>query len=87
MLGVLSHLMALEREGFAQQVPDQSEKAEMLKDTALTLRTKRDQLKRQVQNIKVREACRDIRHQSSYVYIFTCHSDPKRSNQTRPASG
>lgn len=51
--GVLSHLMALEMGGLAQRHPHQSEKVEMLKVTALTLRTKRDQLKRQVEDIKI----------------------------------
>ncbi|KAI7805046.1 centromere protein O [Triplophysa rosa] len=51
--GVLGHLMALERGGLARQDPHQSEKLEMLIVTAVTLRTKRDQLKRQVEDIKI----------------------------------
>lgn len=51
--GVLNHLMALER-GMRQQDQHQSERLEMLKVKALTLRAKRDQLKRQTDAIKVR---------------------------------
>jgi len=52
--GVLNHLMALERGGMTQQDQHQSERLEMLKVKALTLRAKRDQLKRQTDAIKVR---------------------------------
>lgn len=52
--GVLGHLMALERGGMGQQDQHQSERLEMLKVRALTLRAKRDQLKQQTNAIKVR---------------------------------
>lgn len=51
--GVLGHLMALERGGMGQQNQHQSERLEMLKVRALTLRTKRDQLKCQTDAIKI----------------------------------
>ncbi|KAA0711584.1 hypothetical protein E1301_Tti006127 [Triplophysa tibetana] len=53
--GVLGHLMALERRGVAPKDPHQSTKLEMLKVTAVNLRTKRDQLKHQVEEIKIRK--------------------------------
>ncbi|XP_051724348.1 centromere protein O [Ctenopharyngodon idella] len=51
--GVLGHLMALERGGMGQQDQHQSERLEMLKVRALTLRAKRDQLKQQTNAIKI----------------------------------
>ncbi|XP_067312192.1 centromere protein O [Pseudorasbora parva] len=51
--GVLGHLMALEKEGMGRQNQHQSERLEMLKVRALTLRAKRDQLKRQTEAIKI----------------------------------
>ncbi|XP_077094869.1 centromere protein O isoform X1 [Siphateles boraxobius] len=51
--GVLNHLMALERGGMRQQDQHQSERLEMLKVKALTLRAKRDQRKRQTDAIKI----------------------------------
>lgn len=66
--------MALERGGLAQQDPHQSEKLEMLKVTAVTLQTKRDELKRQVEDIKVRELSlqREIDQMSYNLHISTC---------------
>ncbi|XP_048046419.1 centromere protein O [Megalobrama amblycephala] len=51
--GVLGHLMALERGGMGQQDQHQSERLEMLKLRALSLRAKRDQLKQQTNAIKI----------------------------------
>ncbi|XP_051501794.1 centromere protein O [Myxocyprinus asiaticus] len=51
--GVLSHLMALERSGMMQHDHLQSEKLQMLKVTAMTLRAKRDKLKQQTHTIKI----------------------------------
>ncbi|XP_067224241.1 centromere protein O isoform X1 [Chanodichthys erythropterus] len=51
--GVLGHLMALERGGMGQRDQHQSERLEMLKLRALSLRAKRDQLKQQTNAIKL----------------------------------
>lgn len=64
--------MALERGGLVPKDPHQSKKLEMLKVTAVTHRTKRDQLKRQVEEIKVREACRDINQMCYNLDLSTC---------------
>ncbi len=54
MSGVLGHLMALEREGMGRQDQHDSQRLEMLKVKAVTLRAKRDQLKHQTDAVKVR---------------------------------
>ncbi|XP_073683556.1 centromere protein O [Garra rufa] len=51
-LGVLGHLMALERGGMGQQDQQESQRIEMLKVKAMTLRAKRDQLKHQTDAVK-----------------------------------
>ncbi|RXN29325.1 centromere O [Labeo rohita] len=50
--GVLGHLMALERGGMGQQDQHESQRLEVLKVKAVTLRAKRDQLKRQTDAVK-----------------------------------
>lgn len=54
MSGVLGHLMALERDGMGQQDQHESQRLEMLKVRAVTLRAQRDQLKHQADAVKVR---------------------------------
>ncbi|XP_026085865.1 centromere protein O [Carassius auratus] len=51
--GVLGHLMALEREGMGPQDQDESQRLEMLKVRAVTLRAQRDKLRRQADAVKI----------------------------------
>ncbi|KTG03784.1 hypothetical protein cypCar_00007812 [Cyprinus carpio] len=51
--GVLGHLMALERDGMGQQDQHESQRLEMLKVRAVTLRAQRDQLKHQADAVKI----------------------------------
>ncbi|XP_016347090.1 centromere protein O [Sinocyclocheilus anshuiensis] len=51
--GVLGHLMALERGGMGQQDQHESQRLEMLKVRAVTLRAQRDQLKHQADAVKI----------------------------------
>uniref|UniRef100_A0A673LFD6 Centromere protein O n=1 Tax=Sinocyclocheilus rhinocerous TaxID=307959 RepID=A0A673LFD6_9TELE len=50
---VLGHLMALERGGMGQQDQHDSQRLEMLKARAVTLRAKRDQIKQQTDVVKI----------------------------------